>query len=192
MRKFLAIFLLLGCASTESSSSADTACYQCEIHSISTPSDEAAREQLFAMVGGLQGKWETAGPEGEPSYIVFDVTSAGSIVKETMFPGQPHEMTNMYSLDGNTLMMTHYCGAGNQPRMRARELEDGSLAFEAFAVTDLESPDQTFMGSMTLVFIDEDTIEERWTATTAGKTSEMANFRLKRVEDDREVVGELF
>ncbi len=44
-----------------------------------------------------------------------------------MYPGMEHEMTNMYTLDGNTLVMTHYCAGGNQPRMRATGVENGRV-----------------------------------------------------------------
>lgn len=189
--------LLLGCAATEDvtvhhSASSDVACYACELRHSKTERDEATREHLFATLERLEGAWEMEDAEGGHEYIVFDVTAAGSVVREIMFPGQQHEMMNTYSLDGNTLMMTHYCGGGNQPRMRARELDDGSLAFEAFAVTDLPAAEATWMDSMTLVFIDDDTIEERWTARTAGVSGEMANFLLKRVEGDDSFIYELF
>ena len=37
---------------------------------------------------------------------------------ETLFPGTAHEMRSVYHLDHGELMLTHYCAAGNQPRMR--------------------------------------------------------------------------
>jgi hypothetical protein len=176
----LAVFALLGCQATQNSASIDTACPTCEQREAQTERNEAARKHLLDSVAALEGRWWMEGEEGH-DYIEFEVTSGGSVVRERMFPGQPHEMTNMYSLDGNVLVMTHYCGAGNQPHMRARELGDGSLAFEAFAVGDLASPDSLYMGSMTLVFVDEDNVVENWSATTAGETSEMAQFKLTRV-----------
>ncbi len=51
---------------------------------------------------------------------VFKLLSGGSAVRETMFPGTDHEMTNMYHLDGHDLVLTHYCAEGNQSRMRAK------------------------------------------------------------------------
>ncbi len=30
----------------------------------------------------------------------------------------PENMITMFHMDGDRLLMTHYCGAGNQPRMK--------------------------------------------------------------------------
>lgn len=102
--------------------------------------DPAQRAQLLAAVSELQGRWVMEGPEG-PAYTEFALTSSGSAVRETMFPGTPHEMINMYALDGNSLVLTHYCAGGNQPRMRAERLVDGRLEFLPDGVGDLKSPE---------------------------------------------------
>ncbi len=47
------------------------------------------------------GKWSVKGSDANmKGEIVFAVSSNDSIVRETMFPGTPHEMTNVYHLDG--------------------------------------------------------------------------------------------
>ena len=35
------------------------------------------------------------------------------------------DMISMLHLDADRLLMTHYCGAGNQPRMQAEASSDG-------------------------------------------------------------------
>lgn len=143
--------------------------------------DPAQRQALLAAVAALEGRWVMESPEG-PSYTEFALTSNGSAVRETMFPGTPHEMTNMYALDGNSLTMTHYCAGGNQPRMRAAALVDGRLEFHPDGVGDLKSADELYMGAMTLVFVDADTIEQRWTAFNQGAEDHSPAFMLKRVK----------
>jgi hypothetical protein len=142
--------------------------------------DPARRATLLAAVAALEGRWVMEGPEG-PAYTEFALTANGSAVRETMFPGTPHEMVNMYTLDGNSLLMTHYCAGGNQPRMRAETLADGRLAFRFDGVGDLKAPDETYMGEMTLVLIDGDHIEERWIAFNQGDVDHSPVFALKRV-----------
>jgi hypothetical protein len=143
--------------------------------------DPAQRAELLAAVSGLQGRWVMQTPDG-PAYTEFALTSSGSAVRETMFPGTPHEMTNMYALDGNSLVLTHYCAGGNQPRMRAERLVDGRLEFLPDGVGDLKAPDELYMGAMTLVRIDADHIEERWVAYNQGEEDHSPVFTLERVK----------
>ena len=93
--------------------------------------DPARREALLGAVAALEGRWagkaaDLPEEEGPQPYTEFALTAQGTVVREIMMIGEPHEMTNMYALDGNTLVMTHYCSAGNQPRMRARSRREGS------------------------------------------------------------------
>ncbi|MFT5286934.1 MAG: hypothetical protein ACI8TQ_003109 [Planctomycetota bacterium] len=69
---------------------------------------------------------------------------------------------NMYTLDGNSLVMTHYCGGGNLPTMRANALEGDQLAFEPESVLDLREGYDHYMGGITLVFTGDDTFEQHW------------------------------
>src|SRR3984885_14545336 len=70
----------------------------------------------------LVGTWGAADKDGKPTdqvVSIIKVTAGGSVVHETLFPGQPHEMVSVYTVDGADLIMTHYCVLGNQPRMKA-------------------------------------------------------------------------
>jgi hypothetical protein len=131
-------------------------------------------------VAGLEGRWQMESPEG-PAFIEFALTAGGSAVRETMFPGTPHEMVNMYTLDGNALTMTHYCAAGNQPHMRADALDGDKLAFRTAGVSDLKSADEHYMGAMTLVLVDEDHIEQHWISLNVPESDHMPAFALTRV-----------
>ena len=39
-------------------------------------------------------------------------------------PDQNEDMISMFHVDGDRLLMTHYCSAGNQPRMKAAASPD--------------------------------------------------------------------
>src|SRR5262245_51575653 len=65
----------------------------------------------------LAGTWRLADKDGKPTdqiASIIKVTAGGSVVHETLFPGQPHEMVSVYAVDGPDLIMTHYCVLGNQ------------------------------------------------------------------------------
>lgn len=154
--------------------------------SASTPivvkADAAKREALFSAIAALDGRWQGQAPDGQTQFTDFAVIAAGSAVRENMMPGEEHEMTNMYTLDGNSLVMTHYCAGGNQPRMRATSVENGRIEFRADGVSDLKSPDELYMGSMTLVILDDDRIEERWRALKAGELDHELTIEMTRVK----------
>jgi len=82
---------------------------------------ETTGAAAFEMLKGLSGTWEGTAADGEmqfPAQVVYRLASNGTVVMETLFPGTEHEMISMYHLDGESLVMTHYCAIGNQPRMR--------------------------------------------------------------------------
>ena len=81
-----------------------------------TPTAKAA----FARLKQLAGEWEgtVMTPDGPAVRVKWEPTAGGQVMRETMFPGTSHEMVTMYHLDGPQLVLTHYCAAGNQPRMK--------------------------------------------------------------------------
>src|SRR5262249_25095171 len=91
----------------------------------SSPADEkavATSAQRFEALKKLAGDWVMVGKDGKPTDTVVSsirVTSGGSAIQETLFPGGEKEMITMYHLDGADLILTHYCMLGNQPRLRA-------------------------------------------------------------------------
>src|SRR5580700_11113984 len=79
-----------------------------------TSSSSAAR---FEALKKLAGDWVEVGKDGKPSTTVLTsirVTAGGSAIHETIFPGTDKEMVTLYHLDGDDLILTHYCVLGNQ------------------------------------------------------------------------------
>ncbi len=138
------------------------------------------REALFAPVRTLEGTWTLQSDE-QPGEITFAVTSNGSAVRELMFPGSPLEMTNMYTLDGNSLIMTHYCSNGSQSTMRANTIDGDRIVFVPESVNDLQAGYDHYMSGMTLVLVDKNTIEQQWVSyyEETGETGTVA-FTLNR------------
>jgi hypothetical protein len=102
-------------------------------------------------------------------------------VQETLFKGHEHEMVSMYHMDGDRLMHTHYCAAGNQPRMVAQPpTQHGEIAFEFLDATNLPSTNTTHMHQMRMVVKDSNHIEEWWQGWDEGKVGPAAHFVLTR------------
>src|SRR5262245_56953409 len=111
----------------------------------------------------LAGTWLLADKDGKPTdqvASIIKVTAGGSIVHETLFPGQPHEMISVYMVDGGDLIMTHYCVLGNQPRMKADPKSPADqIVFRFAGGTNLDPKKDKHMHEATLTFVDEDRLE---------------------------------
>jgi hypothetical protein len=132
-------------------------------------------------IRGLVGTWEpAAAAEGKKmGTLVFKSTSGGSVVMETMFPGSEHEMVNMYSADGDSVLFTHYCAMGNQPRMKLKSAEAGVLKFEYLDCSNLKSRDDPHMDSLELT-IKGDRLTEKWSFFAGGKVTNQETFEFTR------------
>lgn len=162
----------------------------CQSNQSARPRVAAASTQAtqdgFGRIKALAGEWSMVGEDGKlgQEKIVFSVSSNGSVVREIMFPGSQHEMTNLYHLDGDSLVMTHYCAIGNQPRMRAHAASGSdALDFRFDSVTNYAGGEQTVMGGMRLVWVSPDTIRQEWShfgAKAADPKEQHAIFTFKK------------
>jgi hypothetical protein len=134
----------------------------------------------FEKIKKLAGEWTKDG-EGDQAVVNYRVTGHGTAVVETLFPGGAYEMVTVYHMDGKDLMLTHYCGAGNQPRMKAAAgAAGGPLMFKFAGATGMKSPNDEHMHDMTMTFIDDDHVQVSWISFTGGKKSDVVELKLTR------------
>lgn len=143
----------------------------------------AKTKESFNKLKGLAGTWKMENPEkpGEWSdAITFSVTSGGNVVREIMFAGEQHEMTNTYHLDGDSIMVTHYCAMGNQPSMRASRSNIGgdTMHFAFDHVTNYASNGQPVMCDLSLKFDGQDSVTENWKSCVDGGLSDQHNVEI--------------
>jgi hypothetical protein len=101
-------------------------------------SSDTAFEWLKGLAGSWRGKSEwSGGREGSEMAVVYAVIGNGSAVEETFSSGGVPVMTSVYHEDGRDLRMTHFCGAGNQPRLIASQVdtEKKRVAFRMLDMT---------------------------------------------------------
>jgi hypothetical protein len=80
------------------------------------------------------------------------------------------DMISMFNLDGDRVLLTHYCAAGNQPRMVASASPDGkTITFTFLDVTNLAAPDAGHMTRMVLSMPDANHHTEEWVFDDHGK-----------------------
>jgi hypothetical protein len=144
-------------------------------------SAEAAFERIVALEGSWVGEVSEESPPGQSE---FRLSANGTVMMETMMPGTAHEMINMYHLDGEDLMLTHYCAGGNQPRMRldlAKATAD-SLPFVFDGGTNLDPEVDPHIHSLNLRFISENKVEENWSSYNAGQKAGVMKIEMERAE----------
>jgi len=79
-------------------------------------------------------------------------------------------MISMFNLDGGRLLLTHYCSAGNQPRMVASASPDGkTITFDFLDATNLASPDAGHMNRVVVSILDANHHTEEWIYNDHGK-----------------------
>ncbi len=120
----------------------------------------------------LAGDW-SATVDGKPFSVSYKVVSNGTAVMETIDGSEAKQMVTMYHKDGSTLLMTHYCAMGNQPRMRAAGLEGGKLDFRFVDAANLASPEDPVMSGLVMSFPDADHLVHVWTNRAGGKESQV-------------------
>ncbi len=136
-------------------------------------------QRAFASIKSLPGTWQGDTSMG-PVKVTFKVTAGGTAVMSEIFGHE--DMVTMFNLDGpNRLLMTHYCAAGNEPRMEASLSPDGKvITFTFVDATNLATPDAGHMRQMVLTLIDENHHTEEWTFVDHGKEhKEMFDLRRK-------------
>lgn len=141
-------------------------------------------QQSFDQLRTLAGSWQGKTSEGKPVQVSFRDTAGGSALMSEI-QGEGHEdMISMIHLDGpNRLMLTHYCGAGNQPRMTATTSSDGkTITFNFLDATNVDASGYGRMQSVVITILDPNHHTEDWTFAAAPGKEMKQFFDLKRSE----------
>jgi len=125
-------------------------------------------QKSFDRLKSLAGSWQGKDQSSRSVQVSYRVTSGGSALMSEI--QSEEDMITMFHLDGDRLLMTHYCGAGNQPRMKATASPDGkTITFEFLDATNLASPQAGHMHRVVFTMIDANHHTEEWTFLDNGK-----------------------
>jgi hypothetical protein len=125
-------------------------------------------QKSFEELKSLDGYWEGKTPDGQTVEVAYRVTANGSALMSEI-KGKEN-MISMFNLDGDRVLLTHYCAAGNQPRMVASASPDGkTITFDFLDATNLATPDAGRMTRMVLSMPDANHHTEEWIYTDHGK-----------------------
>lgn len=96
----------------------------------------------FAQLQTLVGEWEGKTEKGRALKVSYRLTANNTVLIETWTLGPTRESLTLYHMDNESLLATHYCPVGNQPRLRFKEGGSASLfVFEFVSATNLPKTD---------------------------------------------------
>lgn len=115
----------------------------------------------FDRLKTLVGEWEA---EGGKARLTYELTAGGTAIVERESGEKMPAMLTVYHRDKDRLLLTHYCMAGNQPRMEAQAFDPATreLRFEFIDATNLPDPKAGHMRSVRLRFVDDTHLAADW------------------------------
>ena len=137
----------------------------------------------FNKLKTLAGTWEATSERGKVTSS-YEVISGGSaLVERDNVPGEGAMLT-VYHLDGDRLVLTHYCTAGNQPHMQAEAYDPASnqLVFNFTGGGNLSNTNAGHMHNVVFKFAGADTFAANWTFREDGKPKFVENIEYHRVK----------
>lgn len=142
-------------------------------------------QSALAFLTTTSGEWvsgsaqhEHGTPAGNRGVVSVKTKAAGSAVVHTYGAGTPNEMETIFHMDGDQLLLTHYCALQNAPVLRfEKSNKPGELKFVFHGGTNFDAKVDAHLHDSTFVIKDKDTVEQNSTVFANGK----ANPELKAV-----------
>ena len=150
-------------------------------HAVDSPNTNATA--AFSKLKTLAGTWEGTSERGKVT-TSYEVISNGSALAERInVPGEG-EMMTLYHLDGDRLVLTHYCTAGNQPHMQAAAYDPASsrIQFDFAGGGSLANANAGHMHNALFTFNGPDTFTANWTFQENGKAKFVEKIEYHRVK----------
>jgi hypothetical protein len=147
-------------------------------------------QKSFDKLKTLAGSWEgtvttdpqQTGAQGKSVQISLRGTSMGNaVLHEMKVEGRPDDPITMLYLDDDRLLLTHYCDAGNRPRMVGKMTPDGkTVEFDFLDVAG--STQHGHMHHAVFTVVDANHHTEDWTYMMPGDKPVNAHFDLQRAK----------
>lgn len=139
----------------------------------------------FEFLKTLAGDWERSSGDhqhgSKSRATTFKLTAAGSSVLETIFPGDQSEMLTVYHMDGDDLLLTHYCALHNAPIMKfEKSNQPGEIKFIFLGGTNFDPKVDTHVHEGTFRIKDANTLETSFVTFSDGKADASTRGILKR------------
>lgn len=151
-------------------------------------------EKSFTVLKTLAGAWEGpvvmdahAHDASDTLKVSLRVTSRGNAVVHEMYdpktpddPARNDHPVTMFFVDSDKLILTHYCDAGNRPRMAGKISDDGKkIEFDFLDVSGSDKFGHMYHAVFTIIDANHHT--EEWTYMMPGNKPMHARVDLQRV-----------
>jgi hypothetical protein len=149
------------------------------VTSTAAPAQSNAQKTLDRFKS-MVGTWQGKSASGGTSEVTYRLEAGGTAVMADMHMAEEN-MLSMYYVDGDQLLMTHFCPSNNQPRMKAIIAPDlNTVTFDFLDATNLPGPQTGHMHRAVFLFsADSSHYSEEWTWKQEGKDHKMY-FEMER------------
>jgi hypothetical protein len=156
---------------------------------LNLPAAETAGDRMFERLKGLAGEWEGTfewsqgrSASGKLKATYYLTGNGSALVENLIMDGVP-AMTTVYHLDGADLRMTHYCAAKNQPRLKAKRIDQSAadIEFSLVDVTNVNPKSPGYVDGFLIQFPETDHLNLRFTFGSGTGKGPIENITLKRV-----------
>lgn len=137
----------------------------------------------FDKLKTLAGNWEATTKRGKVTASYELISNGSALVEHLNVPGES-EMMTVYHLDGDHLVLTHYCTAGNQPHMQAEAYDPASsrIVFNFTGGGNMSDPNVGHMHNVTLKVASANAFTADWTFQENSKPRFTENIEYHRVK----------
>jgi hypothetical protein len=132
--------------------------------------DQVIPRAVFTQLRTLVGNWEGKTEKGRVLKVSYRLTANDSVLVETWTLGPKRESLTLYHMDEDSLVATHYCALGNQPRLRLKEGGSASVfIFEFVSATNLPKPEAAHQHQFELELLQPNSFARSETYLENGK-----------------------
>ncbi len=149
------------------------------------PISAGRAREIFAKLKTQAGVWRGFSTKGWENRLKIQVIGKGSAILETSeFVDTPGEgMATLIHMDGDRLLLTHYCEAGNQPTLSATtEASNGDITFEFVGGTNMPDRNTGHMDKVVYRFINDNHYSSQWTWFANGAETWLENIEYERLQ----------
>jgi len=133
------------------------------------------------VAGAAGGQHEHGAPTSGRSVVTVKTKAAGSAVVHQYAQGTPGEMETVFHMDGDQLLLTHYCALQNAPVLKfVKTNKPGEIKFEFQGGTNFDPSIDAHLHASTFIVKDANTIEQNSTVYAGGKVNQELSTLLHR------------